>query len=263
MQSFNAVGRACIALYEVHGILDVSYNSAIEVLAVQDVDLRGPPRQQACDIGLGEKATHVLGKKEYSGVSEQKFAIRPLGGIYVDQNILHTRPAGDARNTDPSVELLAVEVVRVDEPRTRCEIEADGTFGAEKIADFIAAQFLRHRTLSPEKAIAALHWFGIALPDVDREHVADRLDLHRDRRIAIAGDILDPGAQCVGVPDSGYDAVIPHAEKDLPSDGVGQRDHFACERRREAFLVLQSCAFTLFEEDIEVSLCHRASTDRK
>ena len=108
-------------------------------------------------VGLRKEAAHVLGKEERPRVSEEQCAIRPFGRLDVDQYILDLRPAGDAGKTEPGVELLAVEILRIDEPRAGRQIKSDSPFEPEQVADFVAAQFLGDRALAPEEAIAALH----------------------------------------------------------------------------------------------------------
>ncbi len=96
---------------------------------------------------------------------------------------------------------------------------------------------------------------------MDGEHVTYRLrsDLHR--RVAVAGSVLDTGAQGVGVLHADNGAVVTHPQKDLAADGVGERHQFACERRRETLLELKRRPFSLLDEDVEVVVSHASVSD--
>ena len=120
--------------------------------------------------------------------------------------------AGNPGKPEPPVEFAAVEGVRILERRARRQIESDHTLQSEEVADFIAGQYLGHRTLTPEEALAALHRFGIAFLHVDGKHVTHRLRSDSYRRVAVAGDVLDPGAQGVGVLHADNGAVVTHPQ---------------------------------------------------
>ena len=65
-------------------------------------------------------------------------------------------------------------------------VEADGPGLLEEITDFFTRELLRHRTLPPEKSIAALHRLRIALADCHHNHFANALqqDFYRQNRDA-------------------------------------------------------------------------------
>ena len=102
--------------------------------------------------------------------------------------------ADDAGVTEPGLELLAVEVLRVTETGARGEIEPDHAFDPEEVADFVTAELLGHCTLTPEKSIAALHGLGVAFANLNHEYLTHRLCQHLHRRIAISRDVLNASA---------------------------------------------------------------------
>ena len=61
--------------------------------------------------------THVTGEEEHTRISEEQFVAHSLGCLNVGQHVLDRRTAGYAGMTEPSVELPAVEVLRIPEPR--------------------------------------------------------------------------------------------------------------------------------------------------
>ena len=91
-------------------------------------------------------------------------------------------------------------------------------FGPEEVTDFVSAEFLRDRPLAPEETIPALDRLGVAFADVHGEDSSNGFypDLHG--RIAIPRDVLDAGAQPIGVLDPADGAVITHAQKNLPAE---------------------------------------------
>ena len=117
-EPLDPIGDASIALNETQGVLDVGHDAAVEILAIQDVDLVGAPSQQAGDVGLREETTHASGEKEDTSVAEEQCAARPLGRLCVLTSTSSTcgRPVY-AGMTEPNVELLVVEVLRISEPR--------------------------------------------------------------------------------------------------------------------------------------------------
>ena len=163
-QAFDAIGRAGIALNEAQGVLNVGHNTAVKVPSVEDVDLVRTLAQQAGDVCLREEMAHVLGEEEYARVAEEQVVACPLGSFDVDQHVFNRRLSTDAGQLEPSLVLLAVEVLRVVETGTGREIEPDHALTAEEIADFVAAELLGHCTLTPEEALTALHWLGVTFP---------------------------------------------------------------------------------------------------
>ena len=119
--------------------------------------------------------------------------------------------------------------------------------------DFVTAELLRHCALAPEESIAALH-FGVAFSNMDCEYLTHRLRQNLHRRITVSGDVLDAGAQSVGVLDPRHGAVIAHPQKDLPSNGV-RHGKFPRGRRREILLELKRGAFALLDKDFKVRRC--------
>jgi hypothetical protein len=116
-EPFDPVGGPSIALNETQGVLDVGHKPTVKVLAIQDVNLVLALCQQTGDVGLREEMTHVTGEEEHPRISEEQFVSHSLGCLNVGQHVLDRRLAGYAGMTEPSVELLAVEVLRVPEPR--------------------------------------------------------------------------------------------------------------------------------------------------
>lgn len=82
----------------------------------------------------------------------------------------------------------------------------------EKITDFIAVQLLRHRALTPEKAVGALDWLGVAFVDVDDQDGANWLHDNANWRVAVARDVLHACAQRVAIGDANNPAVVSDAE---------------------------------------------------
>ena len=135
-------------------------------------------------------------------------------------------------------------------------IELNDPFGPEEVADFVSAEFLRDRTLAPEETIAALDRLGVAFTDVHGENSSNGFNPDLHGRIAIPRDVLDAGAQPIGVLDPADGAVITHAQKNLPADGVRQGDHLPGERRRKVLLELDRRAFALLKQDFKVPRRH-------
>ena len=117
------------------------------------------------------------------------------------------------------------------EPGTGCEIKSDSPFKTKHVSNLVSAQFLGHRPLAQEEALAALHRLGIAFPYVDCDYSANRFRAHLYRGITVAGDILNAGTQIVGVPGTDHGSVIAHAQKNPAADGIGKRHKFPRERR--------------------------------
>ena len=255
-QALDSVRGARVALDEAHGVFDVGHNAAVKVLAVQDVDLVGTPPQQAGDVRFRKEAAHVLGEEKHAGVAEEQLLPRPLGDLDVHQDVLHRRTSGDARLAEPSIELLAVEVLGIFEARARRQIEPDHAFGPKEVADFVAAHLLRDGALPPEEAIAALHRLGVAFPHVDHEDPVHRLHQHLHRRIAVASDVLHSGTQRIGVLDADHAAVVAHAQEDLSADRVGHRNDPPRKRLRQSLLELQRGSLALLDEDIQIGRVH-------
>ena len=171
------------------------------------------------------------------------------------QHVFDRQLAGDAGVAEPNLELLAVEILRITEAGTGGEIEPDHAFDPEEVADFVTAELLGHCALTPEESIAALHGLGVAFANLNHEYLTHRLCQHLHRRIAISGDVLNAGAQSVGVPDPDHDAIIAHSQKDLPSNRVRQGHDFPRQRRRRTFLEFKGRSLTLLDEDCEVRRC--------
>jgi hypothetical protein len=105
--------------------------------------------------------------------------------------------------------------------------------------------------LAPKEPVAALHRLGAALADHHDDHGADRLHHQLNRWIAVAGDVLDVGAELVRVPDPRHGAIVPDSQQDLASQRIRQGHKLTGEGRRQALLELQSRAFALLEKDLE------------
>ena len=118
LRALDPVGGAGIASDKTHGVFDIRHDPAVEVLAVQDVDLVRASSQQAGDVRLREEMAHALGEEEHSRVSEEQPVARPLGDLDIDQHVLDRRTPGDAGLSEPGVELVAVEILWIAEPRT-------------------------------------------------------------------------------------------------------------------------------------------------
>ena len=230
-QPLDPVCGTGVALDKTKGIFDVGHHTAVEVLAVEDVDLVRALRQQTGDVCLGEEVADVPGEEEHAGVAEEQPIAGPLGRLDVNEHVLRRHPFRNAGKAEPSVELLAVEVLRVAEPRTGRQVEADHPLGAKEVADFATAELLGGRTLTPEETIAALHRLAVTLAHVDCEHTVHWLDQHVHGRVTVAGNVLDAGAKRIGILDADHGTVIAHAEKDPAPDGIGQGHEIPRERR--------------------------------
>jgi len=123
-----------------------------------------------------------------------------------------------------------------------------------------AAQLLRCRPLPPEEAVAALDRFRTALADVHHHHLTDRLDADFDRRIAVAGDVLDPGPERVAIGDPDHCSVILDPKENLPSHGIGEGCEVSRYGRGQCFLVFQHGAFALMKDDVHVAPLHCSLT---
>ena len=159
------------------------------------------------------------------------------------------------------LELPAIKVIWINEPWTGSEIESDSSFKTKHVSDFVSVQFLGYRTLTQKEAIATLHRFGNTFPYVDRDHGADRFRMHLHRWITIAGDVLDAGAQTVGVLCADHGSVIAYAQKNPAADGVGKGHKFPRERRQESLLEFKGRPFSLLNEDFKVVKGHVGTTD--
>ncbi|MDE0670808.1 MAG: hypothetical protein OXH72_03600 [Caldilineaceae bacterium] len=73
---------------------------------------------------------------------------------------------------------------------------------------------------------------------MDCDHWTDRFCMYLNRRIAIAGDVLDTGTQTVGVLYADHGSVIAYAQENSAADGIGKGHKFPRERRRESLLEL-------------------------
>ena len=69
-QTVDLPGRARVALDKAQGVLDVGHDPAVEVLAVKDVDLVNPSRQQAGDVRLWKEPAYPLTEEEHTCVAE-------------------------------------------------------------------------------------------------------------------------------------------------------------------------------------------------
>ena len=85
---------------------------------------------------------------------------------------------------------------------------------------------------------------------------ADDLYGHLNRRIAVAGDVLNASAQIVRIPNPRHGAIVAHSQQDPAAQSVRQRHHLAAERRRQTLLELQRRAFTFLEQDLKIGLLH-------
>ena len=97
---------------------------------------------------------------------------------------------------------------------------------------------------------------AFALADRHHDHLADPLQQDLDRRIAVAGDVLDTGAQLIGIGNPLDGAVVAHPQQNPAPCGVGKGHQFAGEGRGKALLVLQHDAFALLEQDVEIGGFH-------
>jgi len=95
--------------------------------------------------------------------------------------------------------------------------------------------------------VAALDGLRVALPHLEHDDLAHRLDQQVDRRIAVAGDVLDARAEVVRV---------AHAEQDSATDGVRHGHQLPREGCGEVLLELQRRAFTLLKENVDVARLH-------
>lgn len=111
--------------------------------------------------------------------------------------------------------------------------------------------------LTPEESVAALHRLGAALAHSHDHHGTDRLHDQLNRRIAVAGEVLDAGSELVRVSDPRHGAVVADSQQDFASQRIGQRHNLAGERGRQTLFKLQSRAFTLLEQDLEIGPFHR------
>ena len=150
LESLDAIGGTSIAFDETYGVLDVSHDPAIEILAIKDMNLVHAAGQQARDVGLGKETSHVLGEEEYASIAKQQSAVHPFCCIDVDEHVLDPGLTGDARTAEPRMELVQVEIIRVNEPRAGCQIESDGTLTSEAVADLGASQLLSDGSLTRE-----------------------------------------------------------------------------------------------------------------
>ena len=257
-QTLDAIRQARVALDEAHGFLNVRNDTALEVLAIQNVNLVRAPPKQAGDVRLGEEVAHPLGKEQHAGIAEQQPVAGTLGYFDVHQHVFHRMPSsGDAGEPQPRIELIAVEILRVVEAWAGREVEADHSFGTEEISYLVAAELLRHRALPPKEPVAAMHGLGVALPHLHREHIAHAIRQHLHRWIAVAGNVLNPRPQRVGVLDALHYPIVSYAKQDLAARGVGQRHQLPCEGCRETLLELQRRALALLDEDFHVRCPHR------
>ena len=95
-QALDAVRQAGVALDEAHGVLNVGHDAAVEVLAVQDVNLVRAAPKQAGDVRVREKAPHVLGEEQHTGVAEQQPVTGALRHFDVHQHVFHRTAGRDA-----------------------------------------------------------------------------------------------------------------------------------------------------------------------
>ena len=114
-EPFDPVGGPSIALNETQGVLDVGHKPTVKILAIQDVNLVLALCQQTGDVGLREEMTHVTGEEEHARIAEKQFVGHSLGCLNVGQHVLDRRVASDPGVAEPSIEFLAVEVLRVPE----------------------------------------------------------------------------------------------------------------------------------------------------
>ena len=222
-QALDSISGAGVALDEAHGILDVRNDAAVEILAVQDVNLVRAAPKQTSDVRIREEVAHVLSEEQHTGVAEQQPVVNPLRHFDVHQHVFH-RPGRDAGKPQPRIELVSVEVLRVVEARAWREIKQDLALGAEEVAYLVTAELLRLRPLPPEEAVTALHRLRVAFPHLHHEHLAHPIRNHLHRRVTVAGDVLDPRPQRIAVLDALHLAVVGHAEQNPAADGVGERD---------------------------------------
>ena len=212
--------------------------------------------EQASDVRLGEEVPHVLGKKQHAGVAKQKPVARSFRHFDVYQHVFDRMPRRNVGEPQPRVELVSIEVLRVVEARTGREVEPDHALGAEEVAYLAPAELLRLRPLPPEEAFAALHRLLIALPHLHGEHLAHPIGEHLHWRVAVAGDVLNPRPQRIGVLDALHNPVVAHAEQNPAARRIRQGDQRSGERRRQALLELQRGALALLDKDFEIS-CRR------
>ena len=108
-QGLDAPSGARVAFDEAHGVLDVGHDTAVEVLAIEDVHLVGALGQEAGDVGLVEEVPDVLGEEEDTRVAEEKPPAGALRSFDVRQNVLRAGPAADTAQAQPRQVLRPVE----------------------------------------------------------------------------------------------------------------------------------------------------------
>jgi len=187
--------------------------------------------QETGDVRLVEKMSDVLGEEEHPGIAEKEFGTGTLGGFDVDQNVLGAGAAGDAAQPEPGIVLLPVEVLGVAELRTDGGIEADSPLAAEEIPDLVAAELLGDGALSPEITVAALNGLGFTFADRHHDDLADSLQQDLDRRIAVAGDVLDASPQRVGIGNPLNGSVVAHSQQDPAPCCIGKAYQLAGKGR--------------------------------
>ena len=90
-QTLDAIGEASVALDEAYGVFDVGDDSAIEILAVQNVYLVGSFGQQAGHIRLRKEAACVLCEEKHASVAKEQFAVHAFSGVGVNQHVRDVR----------------------------------------------------------------------------------------------------------------------------------------------------------------------------
>ena len=157
LQTLDAPCGAGVALDEPHGVLDVGYYPAVEVLAIENMDFVRALGEKAGDVSLVEKVPHVFGEEQHPRIAKEELAARTLGRLNVDQHIFSARPASDTAEFEPSIEFVLVEILRKAKPGVDGKIETDHSFGSEKIPDFVTRELLS-RGIAP-----AWHYFRARL----------------------------------------------------------------------------------------------------
>jgi hypothetical protein len=189
-------------------------------------------------------------------VAEEELASGALGGLDVHQDVLDRLAYGDTAQIEPGFEPRRIEVPRVAKRWAEGQVEADASLAAEEVTDLGPGEFLGDGALPPEEAVAALDRLGVALADRHHRDFSDTLQENLDRRVAVAGDVLDAGPQLVRVADPCDRAVVADAEQNLSAQGVGQGHELAGKGGGKALLVFEQSPFAFLEQDLECRWVH-------
>jgi hypothetical protein len=114
-QFFDAIGSSRVALDKPKALLDVAYQAAGKVFAVQNISFVRTLCQQAGYVSLRKKAAHILGEEEHPSVSEDKSPSSTLSRVNVHQHVFDPPFMADMTFSNPRIVFFAVEILRIAE----------------------------------------------------------------------------------------------------------------------------------------------------